>query len=135
MNRDGIIKYLELYSKGKFEEAVSSCLNEDSHFWNTRITLSGRRKIIDWLYASHQGCLEKLTPVSFIIEPDRAAVELEQEFHATEDLSAFFIKPLKKNEIFKTRGIALILRFKDGKIHSSKEYRLLYQCDPDLFMP
>jgi hypothetical protein len=134
MNNNELIKYFELYSKGEFEEAVSSCYVEDAYFWNTRIALRGKQKIIDWLYASHQGYLEKLTPVSFIIEPEIAAVELEQEFHATEDLSPFFIKPMKKGEILKTRGISLFLKFKEGKICSSKEYRLLYKCDPELFM-
>lgn len=134
MNRNELIGYFELYSKASFEEAVSSCYVEDAYFWNTRIALRGRQKIIDWLYASHQGYLEKLTPVSFIIEPERAAVELKQEFYATEDLSHFFIKPMKKGEILTTRGISLFLKFKEGKICSSKEYCLLYKCDQELFM-
>jgi len=134
MNRNELIEYFELYNEGRFKEAVTSYYIGDAYFWNTRIALSGRQKIIDWLYASHQGYLEKLTPVNFIIEADRAAIELEQEFHMTEDLSAFFIRPMKKGEILTTRGISLFLKLKEGKICSSKEYRLLYKCNPELFM-
>jgi hypothetical protein len=134
MNENELYGYFKLYNEERFEEAVNSSYVEDASFWNTRIGLCGRQKIIDWLYASHQGCREKLTPINLIIEPEMAAVELEQEFHASEDLSHFFIRPMKKGEILTTRGISLFLKFKDGKICSSKEYRLLYQCDPKLFM-
>ncbi len=134
INKNDIIKFFELYSKGAFEEAISSYFNQDARLWNTRISLCGRQKIIDWLYASHQGYMERLMPVSFIIEPEAATVELKQEFHATEDLSHFFIRPMKKGEIFKTRGTLMFLDIKKGKIISSKEYRLLYRCDPKLFM-
>ena len=134
MNRDEIFEYFELYNKGRFKEAVNSYYIEDAYLWNTRIALCGRQKIIDWLYASHQGYFEKLTPVNFITETKRAAVELKQQFHATEDLSHFLIRPMKKGEILTTRGISLFLKFNEGKICSSKEYRLLYKCDPELFM-
>ncbi|MCD4782866.1 MAG: hypothetical protein K8T10_03435 [Candidatus Eremiobacteraeota bacterium] len=134
MNKDKLIKYFDLYSQGSYEEAINSCFTEEASFWNTRIALCGRQKIIDWLNASHVGYLEKLSPVNFIIDSKGAAIELEQEFHATEDMSHFFIRPMKKGEIFKTRGISLFLKFEDGKICSSKEYRWLYKCDPKLFM-
>lgn len=134
LKKGELLNYFKLYSEGRFKEAVNSIFTEDAAFWNTRISLSGRQKIIDWLYASHQGYREVLTPTSFIIEPGMAAVELEQKFLAAEDISQFFIRPMKKDEDLKTRGILMVLKFKDGKICSSKEYRLLYQCDPELFM-
>ncbi len=134
MNRDEVIAFIDLYSNGRFEEAVNSYFAEDASFWNTRISLQGARKIIDWLNASHFGYDEKLTPVSLIVEPTGAAIELEQEFHANEDLSHFFIRPMKKGEALRTRGISWFLKFREGKICSSKEYRLLYRCDPRIFM-
>jgi len=134
MKGDELFRYFKLYNQGHFEDTVDSYCVEDAYFWNTRITLCGRQKIIDWLYASHQGYLEKLTPVSFIIAPERTAVELEQEFYATEDMSYFFIKPMKKGQILKTRGISLFLEYREGRICSLKEYRLLYKCDAELFM-
>ena len=134
MNQNELLEYFELYNEGRFREAVNSCYDEDASFWNTRIALCGRQKIIDWLHASHQGYREKLTPVNSIIQSEMAAIELEQEFRANEDLSHFVIRPMKKGEILTTRGISLFLRFKDGKISSSKEYHLLYKCDPKLFM-
>lgn len=134
MNRDDVTRYIDLYSNGQFEEAVNSYFTKDAYFWNTRIALRGTQKIIDWLIASHLGYSEKLTPVSMIVEPDRAAIELDQEFYANEDISHFFIRPMKKGEVLKTRGISWFLQFREGKISSSKEYRLLYRCDPRLFM-
>lgn len=134
MNRDDVIRYLDLYNHGRFEEAVNSCFIEDAYYWNTRIALRGTQKIIDWLVASHHGYSEKLMPVSLIVEPERAAIELEQEFHANEDMSHFFIRPMKKQEVLRTRGVAWFLKFREGKISSLKEYRLLYRCDPKLFM-
>ncbi len=79
MNKDEVIAFIDLYSNGKFEEAVNSYFTEDASFWNTRIALQGARKIIDWLTASHLGYDEKLTPVTLIVEPTGAAMELDQE--------------------------------------------------------
>lgn len=134
MNRDEVLDYIALYSNGRFEEAVNSCFTEDASFWTTRIALRGTRKIIDWLTASHLGYSEKLTSVSLIVEPAGAAIELDQEFQAHEDMSHFFIQPMKKGEVLRTRGVSWFLAFREGKICSSKEYRLLYRCDPRIFM-
>ncbi len=134
MNTDDVIGYITLYSHGRFEEAVNSYFTKDAYFWNTRIALRGAQRIIDWLTASHLGYSEKLTPVNVIVEPQGAAIELDQEFHANEDMSHFFIRPVKKGEILRTRGVSWFLKFREGKICSSKEYRLLYRCDPRLFM-
>jgi hypothetical protein len=134
MNRDDVIGYVDLYSNGRFEEAVNSYFTQDASFWNTRIALRGREKIIDWLIASHLGYSEKLTLVSLIVEPGGAALELGQEFDANEDMSHFFIRSMKKGEVLRTRGISWFLKFRKGKICSSKEYRLLYRCDPKIFM-
>jgi len=49
-------------------------------------------------------------------------------------MSYFFIKPMKKDQILKTRGISLFLEYREGRICSLKEYRLLYKCDAELFM-
>jgi hypothetical protein len=134
MNRDDIIRYVDLYSNGRFDEAVNSYFTKDACFWNTRIALRGTQKIIDWLIASHIGYREKLTPGSLIVEPEGAAIELKQEFYADEDMSHFFIRPMKKGEVLRTRGISWLLKIRDGKIYSAKEYRLLYRCDPKIFM-
>ena len=134
MDRDDVIGYIDLYSNERFEEAINSYFTQDASFWNTRIALRGTQKIIDWLIASHLGYSEKLTPVSLIVEPEGAAIELEQEFYAKEDMSHFFIRPMKKGEVLRTRGVSWFLKFREGKIYSSKEYRLLYRCDPKIFM-
>ncbi len=134
MNRDNVTRYLGLYNHGRFEEAVNSCFTEDAYYWNTRIAFHGTHQVIDWLIATHHGYSETLTPVSLIVEPEGAAIELEQEFHANEDMSHFFIRPMKKGEVLRTRGVCWFLKIRDGKIYSLKEYRLLYQCDPKLFM-
>ncbi len=134
VNRDDIIGYIDLYSNGRFEEAVNSYFTADAYFWNTRIALHGTQKIIDWLIASHLGYSEKLTPATLIVEPEGAAMELEQEFHANEDMAHFFIRPMKKGDVLRTRGVSWFLGFREGKICSSKEYRLLYRCDPRIFM-
>ena len=105
MNRDDVIGYIDLYSNEGFEEAVNSYFTKDAYFWNTRISLRGTQKIIDWPIASHLGYSEKLTPVTLIVEPEGAAIELEQEFYAKEDMSHFFIRPMKKGEVFRTRGV------------------------------
>ncbi len=134
MTREGVIGYTDLYNHGRFEEAVNAYWTKDAYLWNTRIALRGTQKIIDWLIASHLGYSEKVTPVSVIVEPEGAALELDQEFHANEDMSHFFIQPMKKAEVLRTRGVSWFLKFRDGKICSVKEYRLLYRCDPKIFM-
>ncbi len=134
MNRNDVVRYLDLYNDARFEEAVSSYFTEDASFWNTRIALRGTRKIIDWLSASHLGYSEKLTLTSLIVESEGAALEVAQEFHANEDMSHFFVRPMKQGEALRTRGVSWFLKFRGGKVCSSKEYRLLYKGDPSLFM-
>lgn len=134
MNSDDVIRYIHLYNNQRYEEAVSSYFADDAHFWNTRIALRGAGKIIDWLVASHLGYREQLTPTCLIVESEGAAIELDQQFHAHEDMSHFFIRPMKKGEVLATRGVSWWLKFSAGKICSLKEYRLLYRCDPRLFM-
>ncbi len=134
MTRKDVVGYLDLYSNARFEEAINSYFTKDASFWNTRIALRGTQQIIDWLIASHRGYSERLTTVSMIVEAEGAAIELDQEFYAHEDMSHFFIRPMKKGEVLRTRGVAWFLKFSEGRISSSKEYRLLYRCDPRLFM-
>ncbi len=134
MKSDDLIGYIDLYSHNRFEEGVNLYFTKDAYFWTTRIALRGTEKIVDWLIASHLGYSEKLSPVSLIVEPEGAAIELEQEFHASEDMSHFFIRAMKKGEVLRTRGVSWFLKFRDGKVCSLKEYRLLYRCDPKLFM-
>lgn len=134
MKTDDVMRYLDLYNQGRFEQAVNSCFTDDAYFWNTRIALRGSQKIIDWLTANHQGYSERLMPVSVIVEPDGAAIELDQEFNASEDMAHFFIRPMKRGEVLRTQGVSWFLKFREGRICSLKEYRLLYQCDPKLLM-
>jgi len=134
MKNDDLIGYIELYNEGRFEEAIRLYFTQNGYFWNTRIALHGAQKIVDWLIASHFGYREKLTPVTMTVEPEGAAIELDQEFYANEDMSHFYIRPMKKGEVIRTRGISWFLKFREGKICYLKEYRLLYRCDPQLFM-
>jgi len=134
MDTKALERYFNLYSEGRFDEAITEHYREDAHFWNTRIELTGRQKIIDWLCASHNGYTEKLIPLSIFFDTDGAAVELQQEFHAVTDLSSFYIRPLKTGEVLKTRGVCQFFRFQEGRIASVKEYVLLYKCDPSVFM-
>jgi len=96
MDTTALERYFNLYGEGRFDEAITEYYREDAHFWNTRIELTGQQRIIDWLCASHHGYIEKLVPLSILSDADRAAVELQQDFHAAIDLSSFFIRPLKK---------------------------------------
>lgn len=135
MDEKTLREYFRFYSEGDYERAISHICAEDAYFWNTQIEIVGRQKIIDWLYGSHRGYLEKLTPINILFGPDRCAVELDQEFYALEDISNFRIKPLKKSELLKTRGICQFFLIDHGKVTAIKEYVLLYKCDPNLFKP
>ena len=134
MDEADFASYFNFLSNAAYEEAINTYYTEDALFWNTRIEIVGRQKIIDWLQASHLGYVEKLSPIRCIIDADGAAIELSQEFQAAVDLSHFFLKPLKKGESQTTRGVVQFFRFQSGRICSTKEYRLLYQCPPGLFM-
>jgi hypothetical protein len=134
VTREDVSAYIDLYNQANFERAVGSYFTQDAEFWNTRIALRGAREIIDWLVASHSGYAEKVTPTSLIVESDGAAIELGQEFRANADISHFFIRPLKKGELLRTRGICWFFRLRNDKICAAKEYRLLYRCDQAIFM-
>ena len=134
MRKEALINFFDLYSDGKFSDAVNRYFFDNASFWTTRISLEGKQQIIDWLCASHRGYTEKLKPINIVMDGENAAIELEQQFVASDFISHFFIRPLKKQEVLNTRGIFVFVTFKDNRIQSYKEYRLLYSCDPSLFM-
>jgi hypothetical protein len=66
-------------------------------FENTRVRIAGRDSLIEWFTRSHAlGYREHIVSANMLIEEDSAAVELEQDFTADEDVPHHYVAALKR---------------------------------------
>ncbi len=102
-----IEEYLKDYSTGDFRTALNKHYADDGVFENTRIRIAGKESLIDWFTRSHAlGYKERVIPACMLIGEDSAAVELEQEFTAYEDVPNHYVAALRKGETMRTSGLA-----------------------------
>ncbi len=127
-------EYFKDYSTGDFRMALDKHYTADAVFENTRVRIVGKERIIDWFTRSHAlGYTEKIRPVNILIGEDCAAVELEQEFTAYEDVPNHYVVALTKGDTIRTSGLAAFYKMKNGKIRSTRVYCTLNEYNPRVF--
>jgi SnoaL-like domain len=127
-------EYFKDYNKGDFRTALEKHYTNDAVFENTRVRIVGKEKIIDWFTRSHAlGYTETVVPATILVGEDTAAVELDQEFTANEDVPNHYVAPLSKGETIRTSGAAAFYKMKDGKIKSVRVYCTLNEYNPKVF--
>ncbi len=132
--KKAIEEYLKDYSTGDFRMALDKHYTADAVFENTRVRIVGKENIIDWFTRSHGlGYTESVVPVNILIGEDSAAVELEQEFSAYENVPNHYVSALAKGETIRTSGLAGFYKMKDGKIKSIRVYCTLNAYNPGIF--
>ncbi len=132
--KEALEEYFKDYSTGDFRMALDKHYTADAVFENTRVRIVGKENIIDWFTRSHAlGYTESCVPANILIGEDSAAVELEQEFTAYENVPNHYVSSLTKGETIKTSGLAAFYKMKDGKISSVKIYCTLNEYNPKVF--
>jgi hypothetical protein len=127
-------EYFNDYNTGDFRMALDKHYTADAVFENTRVRIVGKDKIIDWFTRSHAlGYTERLVPVTILIGEDSAAVELEQEFTAHENVPNHYVVALMKGDTIRTSGVSAFYKMKDGKIKSIRVYCTLNEYNPKIF--
>lgn len=122
MNQDLVKKYLELYSSGKYKQAISDHYSDDAVFEVAGVEYVGKANIISFIEERRRTTAEILKPIHIFSGNSQVAVELSVELHALQDDPTFNIKPIKQGEIINMR-IAAFYEIKDGKIHHVRVYR------------
>lgn len=127
-------EYFKDYNTGDFRMALDKHYTTDAVFENTRVRIVGKGKIIDWFTRSHAlGYTESVVPVNILIGEDSAAVELEQEFTAYENVPNHYVAALSKGDTIRTSGLAAFYKMQDGKIRSIRVYCALNEYNPKVF--
>ncbi len=127
-------EYFKDYNTGDFRMALDKHYTADAVFENTRVRIVGKEKIIEWFTLSHAlGYTESVIPVNILIGEDAAAVELEQEFTAYENVPNHYVAALTKGDTIRTSGLAAFYKMRDGKIRSVRVYCTLSEYNPKVF--
>jgi len=96
VNRDYWNEYFKMYNEKRYDDLVNDFYTENPTFQNPKYSLTSRREMIDFFTKQHTNVNEILTPVTVIITPEVAALELDGVFSCDADLPDFYVMPLKK---------------------------------------
>lgn len=94
VDRNYWLDYFQTYNSKRYDDLVNHFYTEAPTFQNPKYQLAGRRAIADFFRQQHQNVTETLTPVTVIITPEVAALELDAVFSADRDLPQFYVMPL-----------------------------------------
>jgi len=79
-----------------YDDLVNNFYLADATFQNPKYQITGREAIARFFQEHHLYVDEELTPVTVIITPEVAGLELDGVLSATKDLPDFYVTPMKQ---------------------------------------
>lgn len=89
-------EYFQTYNAKRYDDLVNNFYTEHPTFQNPKYKLEGRRAIADFFTQQHTNVDETITPITVVLTPEVAALELGAVFSSDRDLPAFYVMPLVK---------------------------------------
>ena len=120
MTRDELNKYYEAYNSNDFE-AMARHYTEDCTFESRNMKASGK-EILEYFRNFRDYFDETITPVSIVIEGDKAAVELDNYIRAKKDGGKYLNKTYNAGELLADRRVAVFYKIRGKKICNNKIY-------------
>jgi ketosteroid isomerase-like protein len=96
VNREYWQEYFDTYNRKRYDDLVNNFYLADATFQNPKYQMAGREAIARFFQEHHVDVDEELTPVTVIITPEVAALELDGVLSATKDLPDFYVMPMKQ---------------------------------------
>jgi len=89
-------EYFQTYNAKRYDDLVNNFYVGQPTFQNPKYKLAGRAAIADFFTQQHTYVDETITPITVVITPEVAALELDAVFSSDRDLPAFYVVPLAK---------------------------------------
>lgn len=116
-------EYFQTYNAKKYDDLVNNFYTDNPTFQNPKYQLAGRRAIADFFQEQHIDVTEKLTPITVIITPEVAALELAAVFSSAKDLPNFYVFPLKSG-VEVHMGMSVFYHLEGDRIAHARVYWL-----------
>jgi hypothetical protein len=123
VNQEYWRQYFETYNRKRYDDLVNNFYLPDATFQNPKYLLTGRQVIARFFQEHHVDVDEKLTPITVIITPEVAGLELDGAFTSQKDLPDFYVMPLKKGVWIKL-GMAAFYHLQGDYIAHARIYWL-----------
>ena len=120
--KETMMEYFRLLSRSNFKENVPLAITEDFTFVSPLGEFVGVEKMVRFMVDMHpKGVKAIMRPVNMLTDGDRAAVEIVEEWSATEDVPDSVAGPIKKGDTAYLK-IAAFYKVRDGKVASARVY-------------
>jgi len=96
VNREYWQEYFDMYNSKHYDDLVNNFYLADATFQNPKYQITWREAIARFFQEHHLYVDEELTPVTVIITPEVAGLELDGVLSATKDLPDFYVTPMKQ---------------------------------------
>jgi len=96
VNRKYWQEYFDIYNSKHYDDLVNNFYLADATFQNPKYQIAGREAIARFFQEHHLYVDEAITPLTVIITPEVAGLELDGVLTATKDLPDFYVAPLKQ---------------------------------------
>jgi len=115
--------YFQTYNAKRYDDLVNNFYTNGPTFQNPKYRLAGRSAIANFFKEQHLEVTEILTPITVIITPEVAALELDAVFSSTRDLPHFYVYPLKSG-VEVRMGMAAFYHLEGDRIAHARVYWL-----------
>ena len=102
IDRERMEAYYTAFNRGD-HTALAAFYTEDLVFEYQDIKLSSRDAVISYFVELQKGFKETIRPVNIVIDGDKVAVEVDDDFVAKVDLPDFLGQSLKAGDSFKAK--------------------------------
>jgi len=116
-------EYFETYNAKRYEDLVQNFYAEHPTFQNPKYKLAGRQSIADFFREHHIDVNETLTPITVVLTPEVAALELDAVFSASRDVPDFYVHPITRGVEVKM-GMAAFYHLEGDRIAHVRVYWL-----------
>jgi len=123
VNRKYWQEYFDTYNSKRYDDLVNNFYLADATFQNPKFQIAGREAIARFFQEHHVDVNEELTPVTVIITPEVAGLELDGVLTSEKDLPDFYVMPLKQGVPVRL-GMAAFYHLEGDRIAHARVYWL-----------
>jgi hypothetical protein len=116
-------EYFQTYNAKRYDDLVNNFYAAQPTFQNPKYKLEGRQAIADFFTQHHIDVNETITPITVVITPEVAALELDTVFSSGKDLPNFYVAPITRGVEVKM-GMAAFYHLKGDRIAHARIYWL-----------
>lgn len=114
-------EYFATYNNKQYDALVNNFYTENATFQNPKYQMTGRPAIAEFFREHHLHVNEVLTPLTVVITPEVACLELDGVFSADCNLPDFYVMPLELGKPAKM-GMGVFYHLEGDRITHARVY-------------